>query len=67
MNTPLAREIYIRLTDNQQGFVCTVKYGRLYSTVTEFRLHSQPQLDRLEETTAVKVRKRSSDRTPEHR
>lgn len=59
MNTLLARDVYIRLADDQAGFVCTVKYARLYAKVTEFALDRLPTPDVLDENAPVLARKRS--------
>lgn len=63
MNTLFAREVYVRLTDDRPGFVCTVKYGKFYAKATEFALHRQPTLDVLDEKAPVLVRRRSLRRT----
>lgn len=34
----LQQEVYIRLTPDETGFLCTMKYGPLYSKTTEFRV-----------------------------
>ena len=53
----LAEEVYIRLADDKSGFVCTVKYGSVYATVTEYALHCPPP-DLLDEKALVLLRKR---------
>lgn len=60
MNKLFTREVYIRLTDEETGFVCTVKHGKFYAKATEFALHSQPTPEALDETVLVLARKRSS-------
>jgi hypothetical protein len=42
MNTLFGGEVYIRLTDDEAGFVCTVKRGQLYVKATEYALDGQP-------------------------
>ena len=62
MNSLFAEEVYIRLTDNEAGFVCTVKRGPLYVKATEFALEGQPLTSAREEKSLVLARKRSSRR-----
>jgi hypothetical protein len=62
MKRLFAGEVYIRLEDNQAGFVCTVKYGRFDSKETGFALHQFPTPDVLNEKVGVFARKRSSRR-----
>jgi hypothetical protein len=45
MSTLIAEEVYIRIADDQAGFVCTVKYGKFSAMVTEFALHWRPTPD----------------------
>lgn len=40
MNTLFAGDVYIRLADDNTGFVCTVKYGKFNSRATEFAFAS---------------------------
>lgn len=58
MKTLFEQQVYIRLTDDMSGFVCTVKYGG-YTKVTEFPLHRQLTSD-LDVKALVLARKRSS-------
>lgn len=44
MKTLFEQEVYIRLTDDMSGSVCTVKYGE-YTEATEFPLHRQLTFD----------------------
>jgi hypothetical protein len=60
MNTLFAREVYIRLTDDKSGFVCTVTDGKFYTKATEFALHRRPAPDVLDEKALVLARKGSS-------
>ena len=60
MSTQRTREVYIRITDDQAGFVCTVKYGKFPAVVTEFALHPVPTLNALDEKALVLARKGSS-------
>jgi hypothetical protein len=62
MNKLFAQEVYIRLADDNASFVCTVRYGRLYATTTEFALHGQSTPDVLDERVLALVRKRRSRR-----
>jgi len=62
MNTLFAREVYIRLTDDNESFVCTVRYGKLYGKTTEFALHPGPTPGVLEEKALVLVRRHSAGR-----
>ena len=60
MNTLLTREVYIRLADDETGFVCTVKYGKFYAKAKEFALHCEPTSVLLGENVPVLARKRPS-------
>jgi hypothetical protein len=60
MNTLVAGEVYIRLTDNEAGFVCTVKRGQLNVKATAFPLDGQPLIRASDEKSLVLARKRSS-------
>jgi len=58
MNGFFGREVYIRLTDNETGLVCTVKYGKFWVKSTAFGLQLTPEA--LEEKALVLARKRPS-------
>jgi hypothetical protein len=60
MTTQVAGEVYIRIADDQTGFVCTVKYGKFSAMVTEFALQGRPTPDVLDEKVSMLARKRSS-------
>jgi hypothetical protein len=60
MSAQIAGEVYIRIADDQAGFVCTVKYGKFSAMSTEFALHWRPTPDVLDEKVLVLARKRSS-------
>ena len=62
MKIRFTQEVYIRLANDQTGFVCTVKYGKLYSKATEFPLKCEPIPDVLEVKAPTLLRKRSSAR-----
>ena len=62
MNTLSGREVYIRLTDDEAAFVCTVKCGKLHVKSTEYALDGQPLTSALDEKSLVLARKRSSRR-----
>ena len=62
MNTLFGGEVYIRLTDDEAGFVCTVKRGQFYVKATEFALDGQPLTSASDEKSLVLARKRSSGR-----
>ena len=66
MNAIFGREIYIRLTDDRAGLVCTVKYGRFYTKVNEFALGHQLLPREAEEESMAFLRKRGSHRAVEH-
>ena len=57
MSTLFEGEVYIRLTDDEAGFVCTVKCGQLYVQVTEFVLDGHPLTNVLDEKPLVLRRK----------
>jgi hypothetical protein len=59
MKTLFEQEVYIRLTDDMSGFVCTVKY-RGYSKATEFSFNRQLASGVSDEKASVLARKRSS-------
>jgi hypothetical protein len=59
MNTLFAGEVYIRLTDDAAGFVCTVKRGQFSVKATKFVLEGQPLTGALNEKSLVLARKRS--------
>ena len=61
MNTLFAEEVYIRLTVDEAGFVCTVKCGP-HVKATEFALEGPPLTSALDEKSLVLARKRSSHR-----
>jgi hypothetical protein len=65
MNTLFAQEVYIRLADDQAGFVYTVKYGKFYAKATEVPLHCPPKPDVLEENVLLLARKLLTFGTPE--
>ena len=60
MSKQIDREIYIRIADDQAGFVCTVKDGKFSAMLTEFALHWRTTPDVLDEKVLVLARKRSS-------
>jgi hypothetical protein len=60
MSTLIAGEVYIRIADDQAGFVCTVKDGKFSAMLTELALHWRPTPDVLGEKVLVLARKRSS-------
>jgi len=55
MNPLFGRELYIRLAQNQDGFVCTTRYGKFYSKAKKFLLH---EVAPAHENEAAPVRKR---------
>ena len=60
MNTLFGGEVYIRLTDDEAGFVCTVKRGQFYIKATEFALKGQPLTSASDEKSLVLARRQSS-------
>jgi hypothetical protein len=62
MNTLFAGNVYIRLADDNSGFVCTIRYGKFYSKATEFALHQSPPPVVSDEMAPALARKRSSRR-----
>lgn len=62
MNTLFEGEVYIRLTDDETAFVCTVKRGQFDVKVTEFALEGQSLTSASDEKSLVLARKRSSRR-----
>jgi hypothetical protein len=59
----LQKEIYIRLDDDQNTFLCTVRYGRLFSKRTEVSLVEAPieHLVAPDQTQRVPLRKQSEN------
>jgi len=45
MNKLIPEEVYIRLAEDSSGFVCTIKYGKFDTRVTEFALDGLPTAD----------------------
>jgi hypothetical protein len=62
MDTLFAGDVYIRLAEDNTGFVCTVKYGKFYSTATEFALEQSPAPAVSDEMAPALARKRLSRR-----
>jgi len=60
MNTLLRREVYIRLADDESGFVCTVQYGKFHAKATEFALHCESTPGPSDEKVPVFARRRPS-------
>ncbi|HLJ47587.1 MAG TPA: hypothetical protein VKU01_16340 [Bryobacteraceae bacterium] len=42
MKKPFEKQVFIRLTKNETGIVCTVKHGDVNWKVTEFTLEGDP-------------------------
>jgi len=59
MNTLFAREVYVRLTDNKQGFVCTVKQGRFFTKTTRFAFDDSFPPEAVGEEAVVTLKQRS--------
>ena len=55
MKTLIEQKVYIRLTDDMSGFVCTVVYGG-YTKATDFILAGNPVSDIVDEKTLVLAR-----------
>lgn len=62
MDTFFGGEVYIRLTDDEAGFVCTIKRGQFYIKPTEFALKGKPLASASDEKSLVLERSRSSRR-----
>jgi hypothetical protein len=66
MNRLFAREVYIRLTDEETALVHTVKYGKFYAKATELALDGELTPGVLDEKALMLARKRFSGfATPE--
>ncbi len=65
MNIPIGQEVYIRLAEDREAFLCTITFGKLYSKTTEFPLHGQPELEPVAEHEFVLTRKKPLNRTSE--
>ena len=57
------QEVYIRIAEDQTAFVCTIRYGKLYSKVTEFPLKHEPIPDVVDEKALVLARKSTARRS----
>jgi len=62
MNPAVESDIYIRLTEDQMGFVCTEKLGDLCVESTEYSFTSSPMAQLVEEPAPAFLRKPSSQR-----
>lgn len=60
MNTLFARNVYIRLAEDNSAFVCTIKRGRFYSKTTEVALNCQLIPEPVDEKALVPIKRRSS-------
>ena len=60
MNTLFSQEIYIRLTEDNSAFVCTIKRGRFYSKTTEVALNCELVPEPVDEKALVPLKRRSS-------
>jgi hypothetical protein len=58
METLIEQKVYIRLSDDMSGFVCTVLCDG-YTKTTDFNLAGNPASDVLDEKVLVLARKRS--------
>ena len=55
MRSPFSKEVYIRLTDDEDALICTNQYGRLFSKAITFPLQRQPSHDVDAEATTPRV------------
>ncbi|HEX6895768.1 MAG TPA: hypothetical protein VF146_10870 [Bryobacteraceae bacterium] len=53
MNRFFGRELYIRLAENEPAFVCTTKYGKLFSRAKQILLNREPEAAAEESTSTV--------------
>jgi hypothetical protein len=67
MNTLFSQEIYIRLTEDNSAFLCTIKRGRFYSKSTEVALNCQAVPEPVGEKALVALKRRSSRWASEER
>jgi hypothetical protein len=67
MNTLFAQDIYIRLTEDNSAFLCTIKRGRFYSKTTEVALNCQLVPEPVGEKALVPLKRRSSHWPTEER
>jgi hypothetical protein len=57
LETLLAKEVYIRLAENETAFVCTVRYAGILGKSRQFALRVRPEVLRdLEEEGAPVIR-----------
>ena len=60
MNTLFTKEVYLRLSEDKSAFVCTTRWGRLFSKMTEFALKFQRIPETVDEKAPVPSKRRSS-------
>ncbi len=60
MNTLFARNVYIRLAEDNSAFVFTIKCGKFYSKTTEVALNCQLIPEPVDEKALVPIKRRSS-------
>ena len=56
MNRFFGRELYIRLAENEPAFVCTTKYGKLFSRAKRILLNQEPEAPEDRTSTVSKKR-----------
>lgn len=61
MKKLFAKEVFIRLAEDDSAFVCTTKYGKFFSKAAEFALNSQsvPAPEPIEVEVPVPLKRRS--------
>jgi hypothetical protein len=59
MNTFFGRELYIRLAQDEGAFVCTTRYGKIYTKAKKFLLQG-PAADVDENSEPVRKKRRTS-------
>jgi len=60
MNTLFTKDVYIRLAEDKSAFVCTTKWGRFFSKMTEFALRCQRTPEPVDQNAPVPLKRRSS-------
>ena len=61
------KEVCIRLVENEQGFVCTVQYGRFFRKTVQFPLSVEPDVLKDEFSPLFRTRRHFNAGTQDER
>lgn len=56
---PFQKEVFIRLSEDGESFICHIQYGHLYSKTTEFLIGESPLSNAVEDTALILMRRGS--------